>query len=166
MDVGDHIARVGALGMRRLQKRSPITLDGGGVGGFFFGFSFGVGPRLVGDMMDISTAGGDNLNTMLRVIRHDSDAAIAREIIDDVNVAVRKYADKEGEVHRQMREPLQMDRIVIESEPIRQRVQRALTQGEEPLVRYSLATDPVSGRLVYEKGSLVLGDVIEGKFFL
>ena len=129
----------------------------------FFGFSFGVGPRVVGDMMDISTAGGDNLNTMLRVIRHDSDAAIAREIIDDVNVAVRKYADKEGEVHRQMREPLQMDRIVIESEPIRQRVQRALTQGEEPLVRYSLATDPVSGRLVYEKGSLVLGDVIATK---
>jgi hypothetical protein len=120
----------------------------------FFGFSFGVGPRVVGDMMDISTAGGDNLNTMLRVIRHDSDADVAREIIDDVNVAVKKYAEDQGEIHRQMREPLQMDRVLIDSEPIRQRVQQALT----PLVRYSLDE---FGRI--EKGSVTLGDAIATK---
>ena len=120
----------------------------------FFGFSFGVGPRVVGDMMDISTAGGDNLNTMLRVIRHDSDADVAREIIDDVNTAVKKYAEDQGEIHRQMREPLQMDRILIDSEPIRQRVQAALT----PMVKYSLDE---FGRI--EKGSVTLGDVIATK---
>ena len=120
----------------------------------FFGFSFGVGPRVVGDMMDISTAGGDNLNTMLRVIRHDSDADVAREIIDDVNVAVKKYAEDQGEIHRQMREPLQMDRVLIDSEPIRQRVQQAL----DPIVRYSLDE---FGRI--EKGSVTLGDVIATK---
>ena len=151
---GKGAAAVGEASETVFGERPTVGNVARGLAEQFFGFSFGVGPRVVGDMMDISTAGGDNLNTMLRVIRHDSDADVAREIIDDVNTAVKKYADDQGEIHRQMREPLQMDRILIDSEPIRQRVQAALT----PMVKYSLDE---FGRI--EKGSVTLGDVIATK---
>ena len=156
---GKGAAAVGEASETVFGERPTVGNVARGLAEQFFGFSFGVGPRVVGDMMDISTAGGDNLNTMLRVIRHDSDADVAREIIDDVNTAVKKYAEDQGEIHRQMPEPLQMDRILIDSEPIRQRVQAALT----PLVKFGLDTDPFTGQTVYEKGSLVLGDVIATK---
>ena len=151
---GKGAAAVGEASETVFGERPTVGNVARGLAEQFFGFSFGVGPRVVGDMMDISTAGGDNLNTMLRVIRHDSDADVAREIIDDVNTAVKNYADDQGEIHRQMREPLQMDRILIDSEPIRQRVQAALT----PMVKYSLDE---FGRI--EKGSVTLGDVIATK---
>tara|TARA_R100000808_G_C2151899_1_gene161086 strand:+ start:2155 stop:4875 length:2721 start_codon:yes stop_codon:yes gene_type:complete len=96
------------------------------------GFTFGLGPRVVKELIDISSSGGKQSDVMLDAIRQKDeivngvqttgDAIVSKRIMDDLNKAVRQYAENQSEIHRQMREPLQLNRVVVDIVPLRRQI--------------------------------------------
>jgi len=108
-------------------------------GGFFrgllqhsLGFTFGIGDKAVKELIDVSTAGGKQLDILLDTMRQGDDivngvpvtgdAIISKRIVNDLNEAVRQYSDNQQQIHREMREPLQLNRVVVDIIPLRRQI--------------------------------------------
>ena len=118
-------------------------------GGFFrgllqhsLGFTFGIGNKAVKELIDVSTAGGKQLDILLDTMRQGDDvidgvqvtgdAIVSKRIIDDMNEAVRQYSDNQQQIHREMREPLQLNRVMVAIQPIRDEILKNLPDDVRP----------------------------------
>lgn len=116
------------------------------------GFTFGLGPRVVKELVDISSSGGKQSDVMLDAIRQKDeivngvqttgDAIVSKRIMDDLNKAARQYAENQSEIHRQMREPLQLNRVVVDINPIRQQILDNLPSDVQPLADGNVQFSP------------------------
>ena len=109
---------------------SLMTESGGGVlGGLLeetLGFTFGLGPKLVRELRDISMKGDAQRALVLETIRHADDATVHRHLANDLRGAVKQYAETQSEIHRKMRAPLQLDRVMVDVAPLRQILREGL----------------------------------------
>ena len=145
-------------------------------GGFFrgllqhsLGFTFGIGNKAVKELIDVSTAGGKQLDILLDTMRQGDDvidgvqvtgdAIVSKRIIDDMNEAVRQYSDNQQQIHREMREPLQLNRVVVPIVPLRRQILENLPDD------VALTQDGVQfGPFFSETGQAKLRNAIESIF--
>ena len=145
-------------------------------GGFFrgllqhsLGFTFGIGNKAVKELIDVSTAGGKQLDILLDTMRQGDDivngvpvtgdAIISKRIVNDLNEAVRQYSDNQQQIHREMREPLQLNRVVVPIVPLRRQILENLPDD------VALTQDGVQfGPFFSETGQAKLRNAIESIF--
>ena len=145
-------------------------------GGFFrgllqhsLGFTFGIGNKAVKELIDVSTAGGKQLDILLDTMRQgddvidgvqvSGDAIVSKRLIDDMNDAVRQYSDNQQQIHREMREPLQLNRVVVPIVPLRRQILENLPDD------VALTQDGVQfGPFFSETGQAKLRNAIESIF--
>ena len=131
------LTRINEAYNRGKQRGGDITEDifgerptpMGVVGGMmeeFLGFTFGLGKQAVRDLKNISMKGDDQTKLMLETMRHSDDAVVHRKIATDLKSAVKQYADDQSTLHKTMREPLQLNRVVVSVDPIRDQIRRNL----------------------------------------
>ena len=145
-------------------------------GGFFrgllqhsLGFTFGIGNKAVKELIDVSTAGSKQLDVLLDTMRQgddvidgvqvSGDAIVSKRIIDDLNESVRQYSDNQQQIHREMREPLQLNRVVVPIVPLRRQILENLPDD------VALTQDGVQfGPFFSETGQAKLRNAIESIF--
>ena len=131
------LTRINEAYNRGKQRGGDITEDifgerptpMGVVGGMmeeFLGFTFGLGKQAVRDLKNISMKGDDQTKLMLETMRHSDDAVVHRKIATDLKSAVKQYADDQSTLHKTMREPLQLNRVMVSVDPIRDQIRRNL----------------------------------------
>ena len=107
------------------ERPTPMGVVGGMMEEFL-GFTFGLGKQAVRDLKNISMKGDDQTKLMLETIRNTDDAVVHRKIATDLKSAVKQYADDQSTLHKTMREPLQLNRVVVSVDPIRDQIRRNL----------------------------------------
>jgi hypothetical protein len=103
------------------ERPTPMGVVGGMMEEFL-GFTFGLGKQAVRDLKNISMKGDDQTKLMLETIRNTDDAVVHRKIATDLKSAVKQYADDQSTLHKTMREPLQLNRVVADIVPLRDKL--------------------------------------------
>jgi hypothetical protein len=103
------------------ERPTPMGVVGGMMEEFL-GFTFGLGKQAVRDLKNISMKGDDQTKLMLETIRNTDDAVVHRKIATDLKSAVKQYADEQSTLHKTMREPLQLNRVVADIVPLRDKL--------------------------------------------
>jgi hypothetical protein len=116
-DVGAYI--FGEEARPKLTKEYGMGVTGGLLEEFL-GFTFGLGRKAVRELKDVAMKGDDQTALMLETIRHADDATVHRRLANDLRGAVKQYAETQSEIHRKMRAPLQLDRVMVDVAPLRQ----------------------------------------------
>ena len=142
------------------ERPTPMGVVGGMMEEFL-GFTFGLGKQAVRDLKNISMKGDDQTKLMLETIRNTDDAVVHRKIATDLKSAVKQYADDQSELHRTMREPLQLNRVVADIVPLRAKLLENLPAD----IRMSPETGAVEfGAFFTEKGRGAIENALESIF--
>ena len=107
------------------ERPNPMGVVGG-IMEEFLGFTFGLGKQAVRELKNISMRGDAMTDLMLETIRHSDDAVVHRKIATDLKSAVKQYAEEQSALHKTMREPLQLNRVTVSIDPIRDQIRRNL----------------------------------------
>ena len=107
------------------ERPNPMGIVGGMMEEFL-GFTFGLGKEAVRELKNISMRGDAQTKLMLETMRHSDDAVVHRKIATDLKSAVKQYADDQSTLHKTMREPLQLNRVMVSVDPIRDQIRRNL----------------------------------------
>ena len=107
------------------ERPNPMGVVGG-IMEEFLGFTFGLGKQAVRELKNISMRGDAMTDLMLETIRHSDDAVVHRKIATDLKSAVKQYAEEQSALHKTMREPLQLNRVMVSIDPIRDQIRRNL----------------------------------------
>ena len=138
--------KAGDVGEFVLGEEARATANLGGVlGGLLeetLGFTFGLGSKLVRELRDISMKGDEQAALTLETIRHADDATVHKRLAGDLRGAVKQYSENQSEIHRQMREPLQLNRVVVDINPIRQQILDNLPSDVQPLADGNVQFSP------------------------
>ena len=157
-------------GLREAEKTFDQPVSGKGIfRGLLenaFGFTWNTGPKLVGEMFNIAESDPAGRKAMLEAIRQadevvdgrtvDGDAVVARSILSKVSEAAKKYYDDSQRIHKELREPLQLDRIVVPVGDYRDRIVKTLPDGIS-ITQDGFAFDP----LFSETGKQAVMEVLD-----
>ena len=142
------------------ERPTPMGVVGGMMEEFL-GFTFGLGKQAVRDLKNISMKGDDQTKLMLETIRNTDDAVVHRKIATDLKSAVKQYADDQSTLHKTMREPLQLNRVVADIVPLRAKLLENLPAD----IRMSPETGAVEfGAFFTEKGRGAIENALESIF--
>ena len=157
-------------GLREAEKTFDQPVSGKGIfRGLLenaFGFTWNTGPKLVGEMFNIAESDPAGRKAMLEAIRQadevvdgrtvDGDAVVARSILSKVSEAAKNYYDDSQRIHAELREPLQLDRIVVPTVDYRNRIVQTLPKGIS-ITQDGFAFDP----LFSETGKQAVKEVLD-----
>lgn len=157
-------------GLREAEKTFDQPVSGKGIfRGLLenaFGFTWNTGPKLVGEMFNIAESDPAGRKAMLEAIRQadevvdgrtvDGDAVVARRILSKVSEAAKNYYDDSQRIHAELREPLQLDRIVVPTVDYRNRIVQTLPKGIS-ITQDGFAFDP----LFSETGKQAVKEVLD-----
>tara|TARA_Y100000592_G_scaffold81816_1_gene129870 strand:+ start:2468 stop:5038 length:2571 start_codon:yes stop_codon:yes gene_type:complete len=163
-------------GLREAEKTFDQPVSGKGIfRGLLenaFGFTWNTGPKLVGEMFNIAESDPAGRKAMLEAIRQadevvdgrtvDGDAVVARRILSKVSEAAKNYYDNSMEIHKELREPLQLDRIVVPVVDYRDRIVKTLPKGIS-ITQDGFAFDPLFSETGKQAVMEVLGKLYDSK---